>query len=518
MSEENTGVIVINGKRYVHGRTALSREEQKTPEKCKYCAAPPNGLSCVLFGYQCLLEGSVYWVAQPKLDLPREKAADIPLPERATCPKCRKRFRASTAKKVRAGNSVEDWCPWCAHEETAECGKCGELVSVEHAVTVAGKPWCKQCVDTHTIECQHCHKRIPKGSAAKVNVSGAMQDWCTACSDADAAQCHTCGEWFAKESLLIIDRNLTCHACSNRASVCSVCGNRSFRLRDDGSGSTVCPECLARASCEAVHDYHGFPERNNLKFWKTDADVSADGALLYLGFELEAGGADSDERDNAARALHMRDRYGKRYHMERDSTIPDYGFELISSPHTLEAHRQYGWKDLLRVMRENGMRSHDLKGRCGLHVHVSRSFLSQGDCIRLDMFALKNRTFWERIARRSSTDWSKFYDKGPSDFGKTGDRHSALNFRNANTVEFRMFRGTLKYETLMATLAIVDGVCRWIKTKTTEDMLANSGEVDKFIAWLKLPEHNGKYDAAVEYAVERSAVTDPNGASRSAGD
>ena len=39
-------------------------------------------------------------------------------------------------------------------------------------------------------------------------------------------------------------------------------------------------------------------------------------------------------------------------------------------------------------------------------------------------------------------------------------RYVAVNLSNFATIEFRMFRGTLRYETFIATLQLVDEICR----------------------------------------------------------
>ena len=44
----------------------------------------------------------------------------------------------------------------------------------------------------------------------------------------------------------------------------------------------------------------------------------------------------------------------------------------------------------------------------------------------------------------------KAYDRG---------RYTCVNLTNRDTIEFRMFRGTLKYNTLIATLQLVDRIC-----------------------------------------------------------
>ena len=38
-------------------------------------------------------------------------------------------------------------------------------------------------------------------------------------------------------------------------------------------------------------------------------------------------------------------------------------------------------------------------------------------------------------------------------------RYVAVNLSNYSTIEFRMFRGTLRYETFIATLQLVDEIC-----------------------------------------------------------
>ena len=66
----------------------------------------------------------------------------------------------------------------------------------------------------------------------------------------------------------------------------------------------------------------------------------------------------------------------------------------------------------------------------------------------------------------SSSTWSARYG-----FEKTGEeilkkaksgcngRYVAVNLNNYHTIEFRLFRGTLKYNTFIATLQMVDIIC-----------------------------------------------------------
>ena len=50
------------------------------------------------------------------------------------------------------------------------------------------------------------------------------------------------------------------------------------------------------------------------------------------------------------------------------------------------------------------------------------------------------------------------------------DRYHAINLTNRNTIEFRMFRGTLNIETFFATLQLVDNIVRYVKEHTNNDI------------------------------------------------
>ena len=43
---------------------------------------------------------------------------------------------------------------------------------------------------------------------------------------------------------------------------------------------------------------------------------------------------------------------------------------------------------------------------------------------------------------------------------RTFDRYTGVNLTNSDTIEFRIFRGTLRYQTILAALQLVDEICR----------------------------------------------------------
>ena len=58
--------------------------------------------------------------------------------------------------------------------------------------------------------------------------------------------------------------------------------------------------------------------------------------------------------------------------------------------------------------------------------------------------------------------------------GASRGRYTCVNLQNSETIEFRIFRGTLKYNTLIATLQLVDRICDAACTMSDEEMKALS--------------------------------------------
>ena len=118
-----------------------------------------------------------------------------------------------------------------------------------------------------------------------------------------------------------------------------------------------------------------------------------------------------------------------------------------------------------------GYRSHNTS-TCGLHVHVNRSCMGetreeQDEIIsRILFFVEKNWNELLKFSRRSEYSmnrWAARYGfektgKEILDKAKKGNngRYAALNLCNYSTIEFRLFRGTLKYNTFIATIELVN--------------------------------------------------------------
>jgi hypothetical protein len=129
-----------------------------------------------------------------------------------------------------------------------------------------------------------------------------------------------------------------------------------------------------------------------------------------------------------------------------------------------------------------------------------------------------NQKLVRAIARRDGANYSKILNKKASyqwlKNAKQGskesriqrlntDRYEALNFQNEKTIEFRIFKGTLKYESIMASLEFT--YATWWFTKDTG---ANDLTTEKFLEFISMPE-NKKFTRFLRQYLKEKGFTLP---------
>lgn len=413
-----------------------------------------------------------------------------------------------------------------------------EYLAMQTAITIASDDDDDDDEDnSYTCECSYCGKRFDsddEDAALCPDCQGAYED-------GEIQYCDGCGRYYAdEEGCLTADTNeYRCSECATDLYRCDDCGDyyvHYINVHTDDHENCICNDCydddwytcegcgsLIRAvdACwsndspycglccpdddSTIHDY-GF--KPNPEFRECEDECEADkGKFVYLGFELEAGNSSAYERDNAAEEIVE---MTSLCYLKEDASIPACGFELVTHPLTYTYHKDcVKWNEILKVMENHGLKSHDASSSCGLHVHVNRDALNDNQWLIVDWFVHRFQSKWECIARRSDTHWCAFKKKDAtaslkSTYGKGYDRYRAVNFSNRNTVEFRLFRGTLRYETLIGTLALVDGLIRWARIVKTHDLL-KSGIWESYVKFLK---SDDRYVVGLDYLKYRGITTD----------
>nr|WP_325196455.1 amidoligase family protein [uncultured Oscillibacter sp.] len=316
--------------------------------------------------------------------------------------------------------------------------------------------------------CAHCGESHPISEQCLVGES----EICPACADEETVVCSRCGERIWRYNNAGDEFTPMCHSCyDHHYTSCSSCGciirveDACYAESDEEEESPFCRECYSSYKEEKViHDY----------YYKPEPLFRGDGSR-YFGVELEVDGAGEND-DSAFQVIRAANRNVQEHiYIKHDGSLND-GFEIVTHPMTLEYHcKEMPWKAVLSKVKSLGYLSHQA-GTCGLHIHVSRAAFGHSEAeqdaviARILYFFEKN---WEELLKfsrrtpRQLEHWAARYGykEHPKEIldhakkGYHGGRYSCVNLQNTDTIEFRIFRGTLKLNTLIATLQLVDRVC-----------------------------------------------------------
>lgn len=256
---------------------------------------------------------------------------------------------------------------------------------------------------------------------------------------------------------------------------CSQCGKVMLShnaIWDYNYHDYICSTCKMEQNSLTIHGYHWKPE---IIFYGNKND-------LHLGIELEAGGTTIEMADNARRKLSPLSKDEHLFHLEKDSSVPKEGFELVTQPCTAEFHKnEFNWEAVMDILNENKFKT-GVDGRpCGMHIHLSRNYMSSLRWCVLDWFVYQNRFLFEAIANRKANRYAKFPNEKDKKWGiNVVDRYEYLNFENEETVEFRLCKSTTDANRLINTVEYIDSVVNFVKnTKSLEPSF------DEFETFLK---------------------------------
>ncbi len=322
---------------------------------------------------------------------------DIRMAETFICSECRREYPIENCTTFEDRN----YCPDCFRELTCVCDRCGQRVLVEDSES-----------DGHITLCEHCYNH-------------------------HYDTCADCGRILERDRLHYLDDD----ECEG------YCDNCYPRHHQEGPG---------------VESYYYKPE-----------PVFYGSGPRFLGVELEIDGA-GESNDNANCLMQLTNRDCDHIYIKHDGSLND-GLEIVTHPMSLHYHQtEMPWQAIVDLALSMGYTSHKAH-TCGLHVHVNRSSLGenyrqQEDSIARILFFVENH--WNELLKfsrrtpRQMENWAARYGRKDEpkevlDSAKNSrkGRYTCVNLTNSDTIEFRMFRGTLKYNTIIATLQFVERVC-----------------------------------------------------------
>ena len=275
-------------------------------------------------------------------------------------------------------------------------------------------------------------------------------------------------------------------------------GYDSYGYNAEGFDSDGCDSDGNTGNGEYIGDYHSSSRKLGY-LYSPKFDNEKPRVMLGLELELECDGVRRSELAETVINRIGRTDDGSRYALcENDGSL-DNGFEIVTAYTGLDMHEAMLKNLFSKPLR--GAKSHDTR-TCGLHVHVCKSTMTLYHAAKLVLFinAPENAKLIHAIARRDSTGFAEIKNKAQNKDWLRGamnrddseqalrnlnsSRYEALNFYNPRTVEFRLFKGSLKYTTVMACLEFAK-LC-WFFSRDTS---ANNLTTPAFIDYMDKPEN-----------------------------
>ena len=343
------------------------------------------------------------------------------------------------------------------NENRMICSHCGAVINEEDDFeTLNGQILCADCVERYTTTCDHCGDTI----WCDDSYGDEYTNLCSSCYHNHYVRCCCCDALLLEDDAYTIDGDSYCGEC----------------YRDEADRN------------RSIHDYGFKPE-----------PIFYGDSKRYFGVELEIDGGGKDD-DNADELLAIANRDAECVYIKGDGSLDD-GLEIVTHPMTLNYHKSFCWQEIMSKAISLGYRSHQTS-TCGLHVHVNRSCLGddqEEQDLVIGHILLFVEMHWNELlkfSRRSEYSmarWASRYGyensaKAILDKAKKAGngRYAAVNLMNWATIEFRLFRGSLKYNTLIAALELVDAICD-VAITTSEEEIANMSWSD-FVSKITEPE------------------------------
>lgn len=348
---------------------------------------------------------------------------------------------------------------------TKVCEGCGKkLKQGEIALEHDGKYLCHDCSTTKTF-CEDCGEVVSNEEVEIANVDGSQIYICTGCTSF-YWYCEDCGEYFCTDDF---DQDfMRCRSCVEHLD------RDEFIYRNE----------------QTINGYGYKPQP---KFISQDKEKPK----RFYGMEIEIG--DFNPQEGANIVYELINEGGRKAYLKRDGSINTGGYECVTHPMTSRSLHVWLDNELRNALEKRGVGNLNTDG-CGVHIHFSRNSIGKLTLFKLNVLlnmlrGKANNNFVKFFTQRSEDKlnrWSKICNEPPLWFikairdrlGYDSSRYVAVNQTNSETIEFRIFSGSIDIEILHSYLEFTECVLDFcvntsIKNITVGDlfefMLANTG-------------------------------------------
>ena len=404
-----------------------------------------------------------------------------------TCDRCGDNFYYISTTRDDIVNSIKIYyefetssdygtiCQFCVENEFLHCENCGELVHRDDAIWCEDNytTYCQSCAEEYTFTCAECGEIH---STDNRYVTGDDEELCENCAgNGDYYYCDDCGELYYVDRMNYNENSgeYYCDFCYEEHAHY----NFDYENAENRDNENIEKTLQEYDDTSAIADYH----HNPIDFVKRKSTEDEENEKLFFGVELEISN-DRSSYLNEASSFVADNLYAR---IEKDSSIPNYGFEIISDPMTLNKwhERKNKINQVFNELINNGFISHNARGgNCGLHIHASREALGNTEAEQentINNIILITENFkkeLQQFSRRKDFSWCHFFNDDTEKNKETNiekikenkgnkNRYQVINTKNSHTIELRLNRGTLKTNTFFASIQLFYNIIQLAKTK-----------------------------------------------------
>ncbi len=392
------------------------------------------------------------------------------------------------------GDMIAEAVPNWSEPGTCTCSECESVISLHNASKVERKIFCEKCYTTKFRLCYNC------GGNVKIKdvIREQGYNFCKSCHDDNQCQCRGCDTSINRMFMHEFYEEKYCNDCFKKKFVnCQWCGNfckKSEIKQCEHEGRTVkiCRRCFR------VRHIHSYDYKPKLVFYTTRIDNERGQDFrrnrkgnVYYGIELEVESTERNQEDGEDRNIELISKNIPDFmYAKRDSSLNN-GFEFVSHPTTWQwlMENKNKWNNILNL-RNFGLRSFNTT-TCGMHIHVSKREFTRMHLYKFMKFFYQNQSFIKKVSQRTKTTfnrWSSFnHDDDTLSLAKKAryknqncNKYVGVNLLNNDTVEIRVFRGTMKPRTFWKNLEFVRGLIEWTRDVSIKELTIENFK--KFIA------------------------------------
>ena len=393
-------------------------------------------------------------------------------------------------------------------QDVLHCADCSTELTSEDYVDNVGDPICEDCNENYST-CYGCNDVNHNDDTYYAE----DDPWCSSCYHDRFSICDDCNETVRSDDMNTVqgrsgaDR-FVCDDCRGDYSWCANCDE--YVHEDNYDGNDLCIGCADDADSEEEEEEEQVIKNYGYKPRPTFFRVS-NNDNVYLGIELEVERGANSETNHTKMALLIEQDF---LYFKTDGSL-DNGFEIVTHPMTISYIKKHKnvWADILNLLRSNKYRSYDTR-TCGMHIHISKNAFTTWHLYRFMKFFVDNSDFVTKISQRKVENldrWAALTDdpsEGTKEYTqeslmykakkKRGNskRYLAVNLQNDNSVEVRIFRGTLNDSSFFKNIEFVQALYDYTKSIPDPDMSLKS-----FLTFIK--DNN-------EYPYLRKFIADKN--------